>query len=92
MVALKSSCWRVGLLAAHLLNLNFIFLSDSGMRGRSCVRVLPLTGPIPRQLTDVGKMYFVFYIKIHPLDPKDHMLSQNLMVDNSVDLFTSRNQ
>jgi hypothetical protein len=33
-----------------------------------------------------------FSIRIHPLDPGDHMLSQKLLVDIRVDPFAGRNQ
>jgi hypothetical protein len=53
----KSLC--VGQLAAHLFNLILIFLSDgltdsSGMSGSSCGCILPITGPILQQWTDIG--------------------------------------
>jgi hypothetical protein len=34
----------------------------------------------------------VFFIRMHPLKPTDHMLSQHLLVDVSTDTFTSRSQ
>jgi hypothetical protein len=61
MVALKSTdLLCAGLLANHLFNFTFIFLSDGvlvavRMSGRSCRCIPPLTGPIPWRWTNVGR-------------------------------------
>jgi hypothetical protein len=34
----------------------------------------------------------IFFVRIHPLDPGDHSLSQMLLVDVGVDLFACEKQ
>jgi hypothetical protein len=55
-------------------------------------RIPPATAMWSRRCRQTLNQQKVFFARIHPLDPGDHMLSQKLLVDINVNMFANGNR